>query len=133
MLIRSLVLLTAVLSCAAGARAEAISSARVLFGDVWKRAECNQIMDMALNNARYHELGGGYSLGMVLCWLGRNAETQILFLVAPKTSGRPQLLRFEDWIDRKFVHADVLSIPEYKPETKTITSYRPYSGSGVCG
>ncbi len=29
--------------------------------------------------------------------------------------------------------ADVLSIPEYKPETKTIVSYRPYSSRGICG
>ena len=133
MLVRSVVSLTAILSATVAAHAEAISTARLLFADVWKRAECNQIMDMALNNARYHELGGGYSLGMVLCWLGRNSETQILFLVAPKTGGRPQPLRFEEWIDRKFQPADVLSIPEYKPETKTIVSYRPYGSRGICG
>ncbi len=111
----------------ADARAEPISSARLLFSDAWKRAECNQGIDQALNNSRYHELGGGYSLGMVLCWLGRNSETQILFLVAPKTGGRPQLLRFEEWRDKKFQPADVLSMPAYNPETKTIVSYRRYS------
>ena len=41
--------------------------------------ECNQHIDQSLNNARYHELGGGYSLGMVLCWLGTSSESQILF------------------------------------------------------
>ena len=74
---------------------------------VWKQAECNQPIDMALNNARYHELGGGYSLGMVLCWLGPHAESLILFLVAPRTGGKPQLLRFQEWGDKKFVPADV--------------------------
>jgi uncharacterized protein DUF1176 len=133
MLVRSVVLLAAILSAAADARAETVSSARLLFSDAWKRAECNQGMDQALNNSRYHELGSGYSLGMVLCWLGRNSETQILFLVAPKTGGRPQLLRFEEWRDKKFQPADVLPMPAYNPETKTIVSYRRYNNSGICG
>jgi hypothetical protein len=125
-------LLTALLSTGA-ASAEAIATARLLFADAWKRSECNQLMDTALNNARYHELGGGYALGMVLCWLGPNSETQMLFLVAPKTSGRPHLLRFEEWRGEKFEHADVLPMPTFNSDTRTIVSYRRYSGSGVCG
>ncbi len=117
----------------ASARAEPASSARAMFEAAWKQAECNQPIDMALNNSRYHELGGGYSLGMVLCWLGPSSETQILFLVAPRTGGRPQLLRFEEWRDNKFQPADVLPMPEYNPETKTIASYRRYNSSGICG
>jgi hypothetical protein len=131
--VRSLVLLMAVLGGTAAARAEAIATARLMFADAWKRSECNQIIDVALNNARYHELGGGYALGMVLCWLGPYSETQILFLVAPKTSGRPQLLRFEEWRGQKFELSDVLSIPQYNSDTRKIVSYRPYSRRGVCG
>jgi len=118
---------------AASARAEPASSARALFEAAWKRAECNQHIDQALNNSRYHELGGGYSLGMVLCWLGRNSDSQILFLVAPRTGGRPQLLRFAEWRDNKFQPVDVLPVVEYNSETKTIISYRRYSSSGICG
>ena len=88
---------------------------------------------MALNNARYHELGGGYSLGMVLCWLGPNSESQILFLVAPKTGGKPQLLRFEEWRDKKFVPVDVVCDGRLSmPSTRRITSYQRYSASGIC-
>jgi len=116
----------------ASAHAEPAPTARGLFEAAWQRAECNQHIDQALNNSRYHELGGGYSLGMVLCWLGPNSETQILFLVAPRTGGRPQLLRFEEWRDKTFVATDVLSMPDYEPTTKTITSHRRYSSSGMC-
>ena len=132
MIVRLLLVLAAVLGAGVAARAEAISTARTLFADVWKRAECNQRLEQALNNTRYHELGGGYSLGMVLCWLGPNSEYQIFFLVAPKTGGRPQLLRFEEWRDKTFVATDVLSMPDYEPTTKTITSYRRYSSRGLC-
>lgn len=118
---------------AAAVRAEPAPSARGLFEAAWKRAECNRHIDQALNNARYHELGGGYSLGMVLCWLGPNSESQILFLVAPKTGGRPQLLRFQEWIDKTFKPTDALSMVAYEPKTRTVTSYRRYSSSGVCG
>lgn len=118
---------------AAAVRAEPAPSARALFEAAWKRAECNRHIDQALNNARYHELGGGYSLGMVLCWLGPNSESQILFLVAPKTGGRPQLLRFQEWIDKTFKPTDALSMVQYEPKTRTVTSYRRYSSSGVCG
>ena len=113
-------------------KAEPAPSARGLFEGVWKRAECNQPIDMALNNARYQELGGGYSLGMVLCWLGPNSESLILFLVAPKTGGRPQLLRFESWREKKFVPADVVSMADFDPKTRTITSYQRYGSSGIC-
>jgi hypothetical protein len=116
----------------AAAQAEQAPTVRGLFESAWKRAECNQPIDMALNNARYHELGGGYSLGVVLCWLGPNSESQILFLVAPKTGGRPQLLRFETWRDKKFAPADVVSMADYDPNTRRITSYQRYSSSGIC-
>jgi hypothetical protein len=116
----------------AGAQAEPAPTALGLFEGAWKRAECNQPIDMALNNARYHELGGGYSLGMVLCWLGPNSESLILFLVAPKTGGRPQLLRFEEWIDQKFTPVDAVSMADYDPTTRRITSYRRYRSSGIC-
>ena len=92
-------------------------------------------IEQALNNARYHELGGGYSLGMVLCWLGPNSETQILFLVAPKTGGRPQLLRFEEWRDKTFV-ADRrrCRCRTTTPRRKTLTSYAARAAaSGDCG
>jgi Protein of unknown function (DUF1176) len=117
---------------APAAHAEPAPTARGLFEGAWKRVECNQPIDMALNNARYHELGGGYSLGMVLCWLGRNSESLILFLVAPRTGGKPQLLRFEEWRDKKFVPADVVSMADYDPRTRRITSYQRYSASGIC-
>jgi hypothetical protein len=132
MLVRSLVLLAAILSAGA-AHAEAIATARVLFAEVWKRAECNQGMDMALNNSRYHELGGGYALGMVLCWLGPSSEYQLFFLVAPKTSGKPQLLRFQTWIGGKFQPVDRLAMGAYDEAAKKIISYERYSGSGICG
>jgi Protein of unknown function (DUF1176) len=125
------VLLATVLG-ASEVRAEAAPTVLPLFEGAWKRAECNQPIDMALNNARYHELGGGYSLGMVLCWLGPNSESLILFLVAPKTGGRPQLLRFEEWRDKKFVAADVVPMADYDPNTRRISSYRRYSSSGIC-
>jgi hypothetical protein len=114
------------------ARAEAAPTVLPLFQDVWKRAACNQPIDMALNNARYHELGGGYSLGMVLCWLGPNSESFILFQVAPRTGGRPQLLRFEQWIDKKFVPADVVPMADFDAAGKRITSYQRYRSSGIC-
>src|SRR5689334_3214826 len=85
----------------AAAQAEQAPTVLGLFEGVWQRAECNQLIDMALNNARYHELGGGYSLGMVLCWLGPHSESFILFQVAPRTGGKPQLLRLEEWVDKK--------------------------------
>ena len=116
---------------ASAAQAEPAPTARGLFEGAWKRAECNQHIDQSLNNARYHELGGGYSLGMVLCWLGPNSESLILFLVAPRTGGRPQLLRFEEWIDKKFVPGDALSIADFNPQSGTITSYRRYRSSGI--
>ena len=65
--------------------------------------------------------------------IGSDSETQILFLVAPKTGGRPQLLRFDQWQDKAFVPADVLPMPGFEPTTRTITSYRRYGSSGVCG
>jgi uncharacterized protein DUF1176 len=117
---------------ASAVQAEPAATARGLFEAAWKRAECNQHIDQALNNARYHELGGGYSLGMVLCWLGPNSESLILFVVAPRTSGRPQLLRFEEWIAKKFVPVDAVSMADYDPKARTITSYRRYSSSGIC-
>jgi hypothetical protein len=117
---------------AATAQAEQAPTVRGLFEGTWKRAECNQPIDMALNNARYHELGGGYSLGMVLCWLGPNSQSFILFQVAPKTGGKPQLLRFEEWRDKKFVPADVVAMADYDPNTRRITSYQRYSSSGIC-
>ena len=113
-------LLMAMATLAAPAiHAEPAPTARGLFEGAWKRAECNQPIDMALNNARYHELGGGYSLGMVLCWLGPNSESQILFLVAPRTGGKPQLLRFEEWRDKKFVPVDVVSMADFDPNTRS--------------
>jgi Protein of unknown function (DUF1176) len=115
------------------ARAEPAPTVRSLFDAAWTRAECNQTIDQSLNNATYHDLGGGYSLGMVLCWLGPRSDSQILFVVAPRTGGRPQLLRFEEWRDGKFQPADALSMAEYQPKTRTITSHRRYNGSGVCG
>jgi hypothetical protein len=114
-------------------RAEPVSTARLLFQEAWTRADCNQALDLSLNNATYHELGGGYSLGMLLCWLGPASESHILFLVAPRTGGRPQLLRFEEWRDKTFRPTDVLPMATYNSETKTITSYLGYSSSGVCG
>jgi len=132
MIVRLLLILVAVLGGGVAARAEAISTARLLFADVWKRAACNQGLEQALNNTRYHELGGGYSLGMVLCWLGPNSEYQIFFLVAPKTGGRPQLLRFQTWIDKRFEPTDRLSMPAYDDKRKALTSYERYSASGVC-
>ena len=114
------------------ARAEAAPTVLPLFQGVWKRAACNQPIDMALNNARYHELGGGYSLGTVLCWLGPNSESFILFQVAPRTGGRPQLLRFEQWIDKKFVPADVVPMADFDAAGKRITSYQRYRSSGIC-
>jgi uncharacterized protein DUF1176 len=117
---------------AASARAESLPTARALFEGAWKRAACNQHIDQALNNSRYQELGGGYSLGMVLCWLGPHSDAQILFLVAPRTGGRPQLLRFEEWRGKAFVPVEVLPLPEYNAETKTLVSYRRYGSSGIC-
>ena len=114
------------------AHAEPAPTVRGLFEGAWKRAECNQPIDMALNNASYHELGKGYSLGTVLCWLGRYSESQILFLVAPKTGGRPQLLRFEEWRDKKFVPADVLPMAKFDPNSRRITSFQRYRSSGIC-
>ncbi len=114
-------ILLAMSALGASVHAEPAPTARGLFESAWKRSECNQGIDQALNNARYHELGGGYALGMVLCWLGPDSETQILFLVAPKTGGRPQPLRFEAWRDKAFVATDVLPMPDYEPTTKTIT------------
>ncbi|MBX9775301.1 MAG: DUF1176 domain-containing protein [Xanthobacteraceae bacterium] len=116
----------------AAAQAEQAPTVRGLFEGAWTRAECNQPIDMALNNARYHELGGGYSLGMVLCWLGPNSESQILFLVAPKTGGKPQLIRLEEWIDKKFVPVDALPMADYDAAARRITSYRRYSARGIC-
>jgi hypothetical protein len=104
-----------------------------LFHETWTRADCNQVLDQSLNNATYYELGGGYSLGMVLCWLGPTSQSHVLFLVAPRTGGRPQLLRFEEWRDNKFHPTDVLAMAAYNSETKTITSDLRYSSSGVCG
>lgn len=116
------------------AGAEPAPSARALFEAAWGRAECNQHIDQSLNNARYHELGGGYSLGMVLCWLGTTSESLILFQVAPRTGGRPQLLRFQEWRNMTFEPSDGLMMAEYHPDTKTITSFRSYSGGGgECG
>ena len=126
------VLIAMAILAAPALKAEPAPSARSLFEGVWKRAECNQPIDMALNNARYDELGGGYSLGMVLCWLGPNSESFILFQVAPRTGGRPQLLRFEAWIDRKFTPVDAVSMAAFEPKTRRITSYRRYSSSGIC-
>jgi Protein of unknown function (DUF1176) len=114
-------------------QSEPAPSALTLFQAAWSRSECNQQIELSLNNARYHELGDGYSLGMVLCQLGSRSEAHILFLVAPRTGGRPQLLRFEAWIDKKFQPTDLLAMAQYHPATKTITSYLSYSGSGVCG
>jgi hypothetical protein len=118
---------------AIGVDAEPAPSPHAMFEAVWVRSECNQRLDQSLNNARYHELGGGFSLGMVLCWLGPSSESHLVFLVAPRTGGRPQLLRFEEWRNERFAPTDVLTMAEYHPETKTITSYRRYSGGGVCG
>jgi len=115
------------------AGAEPAPSARALFEAAWSRSECNQHIDQSLNNARYHELGGGYSLGMVLCWLGVSSESHILFLVAPRTGGRPRLLRFQEWRDKTFEPTDALMMAEYHPDKKTVTSYRRTSGGGVCG
>jgi hypothetical protein len=118
---------------AVSARAEPAPSPRALFEAAWSRSECNQHIDQSLNNARYHELGGGYSLGMVLCWLGASSESHILFVVAPRTGGRPQLLRFEEWRGTTFEPIDALTMAEYDPDKKAIISYRRYSGGGVCG
>jgi hypothetical protein len=117
---------------AAAAQAEQAPTVRGLFEAAWMRAECNQPIDMALNNARYHELGDGYSFGMVLCWLGRNSQSFILFQVAPKTGGRPQLLRLEEWIDQRFTPVDALPMADFDAETKRVTSYRRYRSGGVC-
>ena len=132
MIVRSMLVPIAMLGAVVAAGAETLSSARVLFDGVWKRAECNQGIDQALNNTSYHELGSGYSLGMVLCWLGPNSEYQIFFLVAPKTGGKPQLLRFQTWIDKRFEPADRLSMPAYDDKRKALTSYERHSASGLC-
>ena len=134
------VLLAVMLLGVSEARAEAAPTVLPLFQGVWKRAECNQPIDMALNNARYHELGGGYSLGMVLCWLGPSSESFILFQVAPKTGGKPQLLRFEQWIDKKFMPVDAVPMADFdaatsgSPATSAIdraaSAPRPGSGPG---
>ena len=120
---------------AAGARAEPAPTARALFEAAWKRAECNQHIDQALNNSRYHELGGGYSLGMVLCSYVPDWESQVFFVVAPRTSGRAQLLTFRVWRrdSRTFEPASALSLPQYHPETKSITSEVRYARRGTCG
>ncbi len=133
MIARWILTAIAALAAATAVQAEPMQSARALFEGVWKRSECNQPIEAALNNVRYHELDGGYSLGVVLCWLGPNSQYQVFFLVAPKTGGRPQLLRFEQWIDKKFEPTDRLAMAEYHPDTKTITSYERYSSSGICG
>jgi len=130
--IRMVLALVALLAATAHARAEAIATARSLFEGAWQRAECNQGIDQALNNARYHELGGGYALGLVLCWLGPRSEDLILFLVAPRTGGRPQLLRFDLWIDNRFQPADKLPMASYDADARRITSFQSY-GSGICG
>jgi hypothetical protein len=127
------VLLAMTVLGASEARAEAAPTVRPLFEGVWKRAQCNQEIEGSLNSATYHELGGGYSLGMVLCWLEPHWSSQILFLVAPKTGGRPELLQFQHWRDNKFRSTDTLSVAEYHPKTRTVTSYVRYSGGGVCG
>ena len=136
MMVRMLLVLAAMLSTTAAARAEAIATARALFEGAWTRAECNQGLDQALNNTRYHELGDGYSLGMVLCWLGPRSQTFVLFLVAPRTSGRPQLLTLQEWRNKRFETSDVVSMAEYHPDRKAITSYVSYvsyGGTGICG
>lgn len=117
----------------ASVRTEPAASVRGLFDGAWKRAACNQPIDLALNAARYHDLGGGYSLGRVLCWLGPRSESHILFLVAPKTGGRPQPLQFQFWRNQAFVDTDVLPMAEYHTESRTLTSFIRYSGSGACG
>ncbi len=121
------------LLCAGLVRAEQAPTVRGLFEAAWSRAECNQHIEQALNNAHYHELGAGYSLGMVLCQLQARTEAHILFLVAPRTGGRPQLLRFEAWIDRKFQPTDLLTMAKYHPATKTISSHQSYGSSEICG
>jgi hypothetical protein len=135
MIARTAVLIATVLSAIPGARAEAIATARALFADAWKQGECNQMLEQALNNSRYHELGGGYALGMVLCSFIPDWESQVLFLVAPRTSGRPQLLSFRVWRrdSGSFEPTSVLSLPQYHPETKTITSEMRYARRGTCG
>ena len=54
------VLMAATLA-APSAHAEPAPSVRGQFEAAWQRAECNQPIDMALNNARYHVLGGTLS------------------------------------------------------------------------
>ena len=115
-----------------GARVPTRSTARGLFEAAWKRAECNQHIDQALNNARYYELGGGYSLGMVLCWLGPDSESQILFLVAPKTGGRPQLLRLQDGATRNSCPPTALD-GRVSSRNENDRQLSRYSGSGICG
>ena len=64
---------------------------------------------------------------------GRNSETQILFLVAPKTGGRPQLLRFEQWRDKKFVPADVAVDARLRTRRpRRSPAIGRYSSSGMC-
>jgi len=130
---RVLLMLAVMLGTTAVVRAEAIATARTLFEGAWKRAGCNQGLDQALNNTRYHELGDGYSLGMVLCWLGPRSQSFVLFLVAPRTSGRPQLLTFQEWRNNTFEPTEAVSMAEYHPERKAITSYVSYAGTGICG
>lgn len=132
MLVRPSLFLVALLSTSA-AHAAVSPTARAIFEGVWKRAECNQTIENGLNNVHYQDLGGGYSLGMVLCWTGPYQQSHILFLVAPKTGGRPQLLSFQQWIENKFVPADVLWMADYDSNRKSLTSFMKSRGPGDCG
>jgi hypothetical protein len=133
MVVRWTPALIAMLAAAAGAHGEVAPSARTTFEGVWKRAQCNQEIGQALNNVQYHDLGAGYSLGRVLCWMGPYQQSEILFLVAPKTGGRPQLLTFQEWRDGQFVPADVLVMADYAESTRMLTSFNKFRGPGDCG
>jgi hypothetical protein len=130
---RSSIVLALVLGAMSVAQAAVSPAARAIFEGVWKQAECNQQIENALNNVHYEELGGGYSLGMVLCWGGAYQQSHILFLVVPKTGGRPQLLTFQQWTDNKFEPANVLFMASYEAKTATLTSFMKGRGVGDCG
>ena len=134
MTFRFILALLAMAGAADGARAEAsVLPPPKTLAAAMKQADCNRKVEQVINDAHIEDLGGGYTLAKVLCWMGPYQASDLLVLTGPSTKGVPRVLVFHDWVDGKFEPTLAVMMADYDAPTKKLTSFSKGRGSGDCG
>jgi len=80
------------------------------------------------------DLSGGLKLVQVSCWSAAYNFGAILFAVDPKARDKARLLRFQTVNDeRKLETVYSLTLPQFDPKRKILSTYHKGRGVGDCG